>query len=160
MATYQGNADFIAVCFDPDDREIAEQIIARLDAGHLRVWSGSRGCNIQKKNDAARLAACRTALIIISQNWLADGKCTPQLRFAAEHELQTVLLFTDDADLSTNEELRLLLSRSVRMLDYRAESAEECFAELLSLECVQDCKMRDGEQPDEEKPGLFGFLKR
>ena len=57
MATYQENADFIAVCYDPDDREIAEQIIARLDAEHLRVWSNSRGCNIQKKTDAARLAA-------------------------------------------------------------------------------------------------------
>ena len=158
MEAYQGSRDYIALCFSPENRQTAEEIYDRLAAEKLRIWTSRRGCRPDKESDAARLSGCCTALILISAEWLGNAKYTAQLQKAAEAERQIVLLFLDDTDLSTHEELNLLLSRSTRMLDYNAENAAECMDELLSLMCVQDCRMDDGEEPDTKKIGLLGIL--
>ena len=160
MEVYKGTADYIALCFAQENREAAEKLAEWMNRERLRVWSSDRGCNPKKKADAARLAGCRTAVILISENWLADDRYTSQLQGAAQLNKQMVLLFLDETDLSGNEALNLLLSRSVRMTDYKPDAPDECYEELLSLECIQDCKMKDDEQPDTEKTGLLGFLSR
>lgn len=158
MDAYQGNSDYIALCFSPKNRETAEKIYDQLAEARLRVWSSRRGCSPAKESDAARLAACCTALILVSAEWNADEKCTAQLRKAAEAERQIVLLFLDDTDLAQNEKLNLLLSRSTRMLDYDSGQPAGFMEELLSLMCIQDCKMAENEEPDTKKVGFLGLF--
>ena len=160
MEVYKGKEDFLALCYAQQNRDAAEQIVERLNEERYRVWTNDRGVNPKKKSDATRLAECRAVVILISKDWTEDEKYTNQLRGASLIQKQTVLLFLDDTDLSMHEELNLLLNRSVRMFDYKKDKPEEGFSELLSLDCVQDCKMKDDEEPDTEKTGLIGFLSR
>lgn len=160
MEVYKGKSDFIALCYAQQNRSAAEAIVDRLNSERYRVWTNDRGCNPRKKTDATRLAESRVAVILVSKDWISEAKYTDQLRGAAHINKQLVLLFLDDTDMSKHEELNLLLNRSVRMFDYKEDAPEEGFAELLSLECIQDCKMPDGEEPDTEKTGIMGFLSR
>ncbi len=160
MEVYQGKLDFIAVCFAKDDRSTAEALIEKLYAKRLRVWSSERGCNVKKKDDAARFAQCRTALILISKDWLESETCAAQLRAAAEQEKAIVLLFLGGADLVGRDDLNALLSRSVSMIDYAPDNDADCMAELLGLECIQDCAMPEGEEPDLKKTGIWDILNR
>ena len=111
MEVYKGTADYIALCFAQENREAAEKLAEWMNTERLRVWSSDRGCNPKKKADAARLAGCRTAVILISKNWLADDRYTSQLRGAAQLNKQMVLLFLDETDLSTNEEETRLINK-------------------------------------------------
>lgn len=156
MESYQGTADYIALCFAPADKDTAEQITAALQEQRLRVWVNSRGCNPAKQKDLARLAACRTAVILISKEWLNTETCAEQLKQAAALDKQTVLLFTDGADLVGRDDLNAVISRSVRMLDYSPDAPAECIDEMTALECILDCKLADGEEPDNRKVGIFG----
>ena len=160
MEVYKGKSDFIALCFAQQNRDTAEKIVERLHKDRFRVWTNDRGCNPKKKTDAVRLAESRAAVILVSKDWIGDEKYTNQLRGAAHIQKQLVLIFLDDTDLSKHEELNLLLNRSVRMFDYKENEPEACFEELLALECIQDCKMKDDEEADTEKTGLIGFLSR
>ena len=160
MEVYKGKSDFLALCYAQQNRDTAEQIVERLNEERFRVWTNDRGCNPKKKADAVRLAESRTVVILISKDWLSDEKYTNQLRGAAHIQKQLVLLFLDDTDLSKNEELNLLLNRSVRMLDYKDIEPSECFEKLFALECIQDCKMADDEEAETEKTGLMGLLSR
>ena len=160
MEVYKGKSEFLALCYAQQNRDAAEQIVERLNQERYRVWTNDRGLNPKKKADATRLAESRAAVILVSKDWISDEKYTNQLRGASLLQKQTVLLFLDDTDLSKHEALNLLLNRSVRMFGYNAEQPEDCFSELFSLECVQDCKMKDDEEPDTEKTGLIGLLSR
>ena len=160
MEVYKGKSDFIALCYAQQNRDAAAQILERLNQARFRVWTNDRGCNPKKKADAVRLAESRVALILISKDWITEEKYTNQLRGAAHIQKQTVLVFLDDTDMSKHEELNLLLNRSVRMFDFKADAPEECMENLMSLECIQECKMADGEEPDTENTGLIGFLSR
>lgn len=160
MEVYQGKSDFIAVCFAKEDRSTAEALIAKLQEECLRVWSSERGCNVKKKDDAARFAECRTALILISKDWLESETCAMQLRAAAEQDKAYVLLFLGGTNLMGKEDLRMLLSRSARMIDYAPDDASACTEELLGLECITDCRMAEGEAPDLKKTGLWDILNR
>ena len=160
MEVYKGKSDFLVLCYAQQNRDAAEQIVERLNQERFRVWTNDRGLNPKKKADATRLAESRAAVILISKDWIGDEKYTNQLRGASMIQKQIVLLFLDDTDLSKHEELNLLLNRSVRMFGFDPKAPEEGFSQLLSLECVQDCKMKDDEEPDTEKTGLIGFLSR
>lgn len=160
MEVYKGKSDFIALCYAQQNRDAAEQIVDRLNQDRFRVWTNDRGCNPKKKADAVRLAESRVAVILISKDWIAEEKYTNQLRGAAHIQKQLVLLFLDDTDMSKHEELNLLLNRSVRMMDFKPDAPEDCFSELLALDCITDCKMADDEEPDTEKTGIIGFLSR
>ncbi len=160
MEVYQGKSDFIAVCFAKDDRSTAEALITKLNGKRLRVWSSERGCNVKKKDDAARFSECRTALILISRQWLESENSAAQLRAAAEQEKALVLLFSDGSNLVGKDDLNALISRSARMIDYNPADDAECMEELFSLECIQDCMMAEGEEPDLKKNGLWDILNR
>ena len=158
MEAYQGKLDYIALCFSADNRSAAEEICELLAKARLRVWTSKRGCDPRKDADAERLAGCTAALILVTADWAADEKSLLQLRKAAEADRQIVMLFLDDTDLSNYEDLSLMLSRSTRMLDYRAESAAECLEDLLSILCIHDCRMADNEEPDTKKIGFLGLF--
>lgn len=160
MEVYQGKSDFIAVCFAKDNRSTAETLIEKMQAQRLRVWSSERGCNVKKKDDAARFAECRTAVILISKDWLKSETYAMQLRAAAEQEKALVLLFLEGANLVGKEDLRMLLSRAVRMIDYAPEEDAVCMEELLGLECITDCRMAEDEEPDLKKSGIWDILNR
>ena len=160
MEVYQGKLDFIAVCFAKDDRSTAEALIEKLNSKRLRVWSSERGCNVKKKDDAARFAECRTALILISKDWLGSETCAAQLRAASEQEKAIVLLFLGGADLVGRDDLNALLSRSVCMLDYAPANDADSTEDLLGLECIRDCAMQENEEPDLKKTGIWDILNR
>lgn len=160
MKGYQGSADFIALCFSQKDKETAEQIAEQLQSAGLRVWCNDRGCRLTKKSDRERFSQCRTALILISANWLEDKLCTAQLAAACELERQHVLLFLDGSDLTGNELLVPYLGRSVRMLDYNAANPGETLAELTALACITDCKAVPGESDGEKPGGLLGLFRK
>lgn len=161
MNGYQGKADFIALCFSKKDRDTAERIAELLQKAGLRVWGNDRGCRVSRKADRERLAECRTALLLISKEWLADKSCSAQLAAACETERQTVMVFLDDADLTGNAALTPYLGRAVRMIDYRPQDERACFEELFALECITDCRKQPGEQdPEPESGGLFGLFRR
>ena len=160
MEVYQGKAEFLALCFAKENRSTADALIARLHEKRLRVWSSDRGCNVKKKDDAARFAESRTVLILISKEWLESESCIMQVRAAAEQDKALVLLFLEGADLMGKDDIRLLLSRSVRMIDYNPADDAECMEELLGLDCVRDCAMAEGEAPDLKKTGIWDFLNR
>ena len=160
MEVYKGKSDFLALCYAQQNRDAAERIVERLNQERYRVWTNDRGLNPKKKADATRLAESRAAVILVSKDWISDEKYTNQLRGASLLQKQTVLLFLDDTDLCKHENVKNLLSRSVRMFNFKPDEPEEGFSELFSLECVQDCKMKDDEEPDTEKTGLIGFLSR
>ncbi len=161
MEVYQGTSDFVAVCYAKEDRAAAEQLVDRLNAQRIRVWTNERGCNMKKKDDLSRFAACRTACILISKAWLAKDAFALQLEAAAKLEKQTVLLFLEGADLARNEKLGALLNRSMHMLDYVPEDETAFQEELLSLECMQDCRIADDEEPDTKQlSGLWEILNR
>jgi len=156
MEYYQGDKDYLALCFAKSDRKTAEQILECLQKQRVRVWTSSRGCNLQKDADAARFQKCRAAVILVSAAWSAEELCRAQLYIASKLELDTVLVFLDETDLSTDEQLAALLSRSVRMVDYRAAAQEEFLETMMPLLCVRDCIMEADEQPETKKTGLFG----
>ena len=160
MEVYQGKSDFIALCFAKEDRSTAEALIAKLLEKRLRVWSSERGCNVKKKDDAARFGECRTALLLISKDWLESESCAMQLRAAAEQEKALVLLFMGGANFVGKDDLNALVSRSARMIDYAPEDDAECMEELLELECIRDCMMAENEEPDLKKTGLWDILNR
>ena len=160
MEVYQGKSDFIAVCFAKDDRSTAESLIEKLLEKRLRVWSSERGCNVKKKDDAARFAECRTALLLISKDWLESETCAMQLRAAAEQEKALVLLFLNGANLVGKDNLNAMISRSARMIDYAPDDDAAWMEELLELECIRDCMMTDDEEPDLKKTGLWDILNR
>lgn len=157
MNGYQGTADYIALCFSAKDEEAAEQIAERLAGAGLRVWCNDRGCKLTRKTDRERLTNCRTALILVSAQWIADKVCQAQLAAACELERQTVLLFLDGSDLTGCEMLTPYLGRATRMLDYN----DEGFSELLALECITDCKAAPGEDTGSGKTGgIFDFFRK
>lgn len=159
MVSYQGNADFIAMCFAMKNRLLASKIINRLQKEQLRVWVADKGFSVQRKEDLERLAVCRTALILVSKQWLADELCTGQLKAAAALERQAVLLFLDESELTGNDAVQAMLPRSAHLLSYSADS-EEWLKELLSLECITDCKYGAGEDPQTKKVSLWSLFRR
>ena len=160
MKVYQGSADYIALCFSQKDKDTAEQIAEKLQAAGLRVWYNDRGCRLTKKSDRERFSQCRTALILISADWLADKLCTAQLAAACELERQHVLLFLDSSDLTGNELLVPYLGRSVRMLSYDTAAPDASLAELTALACITDCKAAPGESDGEKPGGIFSFFRK
>ena len=64
------------------------------------------------------------------------------------------------ADLVGRDDLNALLNRSARMIDYAPDNDADCMAELLGLECIQDCAMPEGEEPDLKKTGIWDILNR
>ena len=126
MEVYQGKLDYIALCFAKEDRSTAEALIAKLLEKRLRVWSSERGCNVKKKDDAARFGECRTALLLISKDWLESESCAMQLRAAAEQEKALVLLFMGGANFVGKADLNALISRSARMIDYDPADDAAC----------------------------------
>ena len=158
MESYQGKNDFIALCYDNDDRAAAERIAEALNALRVRVWSNYRGCVLRKSSDAERFAVCRTVCILISAKWIKGKNNTDQLKGAVLMDKQTVLLFLDDTDLSANEETAALLNRSMRMIDCDPENPDECMQELLSMECVTDCIMAEDEEPDTKTTSLLDIF--
>ena len=160
MEVYQGKSDFIAVCFAKNDRSTAESLIEKLQEKRLRVWSSERGCNVKKKDDAARFAECCTALLLISKDWLESETCAMQLRAAAEQEKALVLLFLNGANLVGKDNLNAMISRSTRMIDYVPDDDAAWMEELLELECIRDCMMTADEEPDLKKTGLWDILNR
>ena len=156
MESYQGTADYIALCYAAADRSAAEQLTAALQEQRLRVWVNNRGCAVAKQKDLAKLAASCTVVILISREWLGFEKCADQLRKAAELDKPLVLLFTEGADLTGRDDLNAVLSRSVRMLDYDPAKPAECISEMMQLDIVTDCRLADGEQPDNKRVGIFG----
>ena len=159
MESYQGNADFIAVCSSAKNRSAASKIIKRLQSEKLRVWVGDKGFNVQRREDLERLSQCRTALILVSKQWLADENCVNQLKAATTLERQTVLLFLDESDLTGNETVQSMLNRSARMISYQADS-DEWFKELKALDCITDCTLNDGEQPEMKKVSLWSLFRK
>ena len=159
MVSYQGNADFIAMCFSMKNRSLASKIIKRLQSEQLRVWIAEKGFSVQRKEDLERLGQCRTALILVSRQWLADELCVGQLKAAAALERQTVLLFLDESDLTGNEPVQSLLNRSMRMISYQADS-DEWFKELSAMDCFTNCRLQDGENPETKKVSLWSFFRR
>lgn len=160
MEVYQGKSDFIVVCFDKDDRNTAEELIGKLNESRLRTWSSERGCNITKKDDAARFAECRTVLILISKDMLEADNCAALLRAAAEQDKALVLLFLGGANFVGRDDLNALLSRSVRMMSYDPANIPDCIGQLNEFECISDCKMAENETPDLKKTGIWDFLNR
>lgn len=158
MESYQGKKDYIALCYDNDDRAAAEKIAEAFNALRIRVWSNYRGCVIRKGNDAERMAFSRTVCILISKKWLKGRHNTDQLKAAGLMEKQTVLLFLDDTDLSTDEEVSAMLNRSMRMIDCRIDNLEDCMQELLSMECITDCIMPEDEEPDTKTTSLLDIF--
>ena len=157
MKAYQGNADYIAVCFSRSDQETALALTEQLSAAGLRVWYHERGCRLTKKSERERFAQSRTVLILVSAAWLSDKLCTAQLAAACELEKQHVLVFLDSSDLAGNEQLTPYLGRSVRMLDHGAETVSE----LMQLECITDCKADPGEaDSDSGSGGFLGLFRR
>ena len=71
-----------------------------------------------------------------------------------------MLLFLDGANLVGTDDLNALISRSARMIDYNPADDAECMEELFALECIQDCMMAEGEEPDLKKTGLWDILNR
>lgn len=159
MESYQGSADFIAVCSAAKNRTAASRIIRQLQSEKLRVWVADKGFNAQRREDLERLSQCRTALILVSKQWLADENCVNQLRAASALERQTVLLFLDETDLNGVETVQSALNRSMRMISYQQDS-DEWVKELKTLDCVTDCLLQDGEQPEMKKVSLRSFFRR
>ena len=159
MDYYQGDLDYLALCYSVKDRKPAEQIARLLQERRIRVWSSDKGCCLKQDADAARFQKCRAAVILISADWAADTLCRIQMQAAAALELDTVLVFLDETDLSTDEQLSVLLRRSMRMTDYRAKEKDAFLEAFMPLLCVRDCLMAENEQPEKKKSGLFGFFK-
>ena len=159
MEYYQGDKDYLALCFAKENRKTAEKIAECLTENGVRVWSSENGCELTQDKEAARLEKCRAAVIVISKEWTADALCRMQLQAAAALELDTVLIFTDETDLSGDGDLSALLSRSVRMLDYSPKAQKDFLETVMPLLCVRDCLMDEEEQPKKKK-GLFGLFKK
>ena len=159
MVSYQGNADFIAMCFAMKNRSAATKIVSRLQQEQLRVWVADKGFSVQRKENLERLAVCRTALILVSKQWLADELCVGQLKAAAALERQVVLLFLDESELTGNDAVQAMLPRSARLLSYSADS-EDWLKELLELECITDCKRAAGEDPQNKRISLWTLFRR
>ena len=155
MKSYQGKREFIALCYCVKNRNAAESIAEQLGNERIRVWSTSHGCCVKKRDELERLAEARTVIILVTRDWLRDDTCKMQLRAAAELDKQLVMLFKDHTDLMQHEDLRMMLPRSVTMLDYMPESAWVTMQELFNLECITDCRMDLDEVPDTKKTGLF-----
>ncbi len=160
MEVYQGDFNFLAVCFDKKDRDAAEALIDDLHNNHLRTWSSERGCDLTQKDDAERFAACRTVLILISDDMLASNDCTALVRAAMEQDKALVLLMLNNANLVGRDELNAMLNRSVRMIDYAPENVDACINELIALDCVYDCLMLANEAPNLKKTGFWDILTR
>lgn len=156
MVSYQGKSDYIALCYAQKDKAQAERYSALLWEKKLRVWSGERGGNVRKRADLERMAGCRAAVILVSENWLSDSACIDQLKAVTACERETVLVFLDSSDLTGNEQVGALLNRSVRMTD--GQDPEAGVQELAQLQCITDCRMADGEKPKTKKSGLFGLF--
>lgn len=159
MNYYQGDLDYLALCYAVQNRKTAEQIARLLQEQRVRVWSSDMGCNLKQDADAARFQKCRAAVILISAQWAADTLCRIQLQAAAALELDTVLVFLDETDLSKDEQLSALLRRSVRMTDYSAKEKNAFVEAFMPLLCVRDCLMAENEEPEKKKSGLFGLFK-
>ena len=155
MKSYQGSREYIAFCYSVKDRNAAETIAAKLNDERIRVWSTQRGCCVKRRDELERLAEARTVLILVSKNWLADETCKMQVRAATELGKQLVMLFLNGVDLMQHEDVRMMLGRDVRMIDYLPESAWVCWKELMELEAVTDCKMDLDEKPDTKRTGWF-----
>lgn len=158
MQYYQGDRDYLALCFSKSDRKSAEKLASCLQQQRVRIWSSSRGCALNHDEDGAYFQQSRAAVILISAAWCEEPLCRAQLQIAAKLEKDMVLVFLDQTDLSADAVLAPLLSRSVRMVDYNAAAEQDFCDAMLSLLCVRDCIMDADEQP-EKKSGLFGFLK-
>lgn len=158
MEAYQGTNSYIAFCFAPESREAAEPVIAKMQQARLRVWTSKRGCGFEKETDCQRFGACRTAVILVTPEWLSSPAAEAHLKGAAALEKPLVMLFAPQTDLTAYPHLQALLSRSVRMIDWNETAPEECITELLTLENITDCTMEDGEEPEMKKLGFLGFF--
>ncbi|MBR5371749.1 MAG: toll/interleukin-1 receptor domain-containing protein [Oscillospiraceae bacterium] len=158
MDYYQGNADYLALCFSKENRKTAEQIAECLLDSRVRVWSTDNGCALTEDAEASRFEKCRAAVIVISKEWTADPMCRLQLQAAAALDLSTLLIFIDETDLSADADLSALLNRSDRMTDFNPKKKQEFLDAVMPLLCVRDCLMSEDEQPKKKK-GLFGLFK-
>ncbi len=86
--------------------------------------------------------------------WSSERGCN------VKKEKAVVLLFLGGADLVGRDDLNAMVSRSVRMIDYAPDNDADCMAELLGLECIQDCAMPESEEPDLKKTGIWDILNR
>lgn len=158
MEYYQGDRDYLALCFAKENRKTAEQIAECLQKQHVRVWGSDSGCELTQDSEASRFEKSRAAVIVISKEWAADALCRLQLQAAAALDLAAVLVFIDETDLSADADLSALLSRSARMLDYNPKAEGEFTDAVMPLLCVRDCIMQEDEQPKKKKSGIFGLF--
>ncbi len=109
MSVYEGHEPYIFVSYAHKDSRVVLPIIEALQERGYRVWydGGIEAGTEWPEYIANHLAACRVALIFISDNALASQNCVREINFAISERREILAVYLSDVRLSPGMKMQL-----------------------------------------------------